>query len=127
MKKTAIYILRWVAVLPCAAIGTSIVYLIVNYSQLFYADENSKYAIYVIPVTASVASGVAVIYSGVWVAPSYKKQSTLILLVITCLLMGYGIFVTLNESRNLDFARNIATVVGAIIGFLIPKEELDSV
>lgn len=127
MNKTVINILRWLAVLPCAAIGTTVVYLIVNYSQLFYADENSKYAIYVIPVTASLASGIAIIYSGVWSAPSYKKQTALILLVLSCLLMGYGIVRTLSESRYLDFTRDIACVVGLVIGYLIPKEELDSI
>ena len=127
MKKTFINILRWLAVLPCAAIGTTIVYLIVNYSQLFYADENSKYAIYVIPVTASLASGVALIYSGAWSAPSHKKQTALILLVLSCLIMGYGIVRTLSESRYLDFAKDIASVVGVVIGYLVPKEELNSV
>ncbi len=127
MKKTIINILRWLAVLPCAAIGTTVIYLIVSYSQLFYADENSKYAIYVIPVTASLASGVAVIYSGVWSAPTYKKQTALILLVLSCLLMGYGIFRALSESKYLDFTKDIASVVGVVIGYLVPKEELDSI
>lgn len=125
MKTTVINILRWVAVLPCAAIGTIIVYLFAEYSLLFFADENSKYAIYVIPVISAFTSGVAIIYSGVWAAPAYKKQTALILLVLSCLLMGFGLINTFIESRYLDFAKDIAAIVGVVIGYFLLEELID--
>jgi hypothetical protein len=123
MKKTLVIILRWIAVLPAAIIASCIAYLFVNYSQLFFVDEASKYAIYVVPVSSSFASGIALIHGGAWVAPSFKKQTALVLLIICCLVMVVGIYTTLRESRYLDFAKDIASIIGAFFGFTTSKEE----
>lgn len=123
MKRTLISTLRWLTVLPCAIIASCVAYLFFKYAQTFFVDENSKYAIYVVPVVASLISGVALVYAGVWCAPDFKKQTALVLLVLYCLIMGYGTVLKMIDREYLDFARYVASIVGVVIGYVVPNEE----
>ena len=123
MKKDIIYILRWIAVLPSAALSSQIVYLFIDYAQSFYADETSKYVIYVLPIISSLGSGVSLISAAVWTAPNYKKQTNFVILILVCLVMGFGIFMKLIEREYLEFSKDIAAVIGTIIGYFVSQEE----
>ena len=73
----------------------------------------------------SFVAGCGSIYAGVWSAPSYKKQTGLILLVLSCLQIGFGMFRTFSESKYFAFAQHIATAIGVVIGYLSLKRDLN--
>lgn len=123
MKQNLITILRWIGVLPMAIIGNFLVFWIFYYTQSFYHDENSKYVIYFVPVLSSFFSGIAIISAGVMTAPAHKKITGLVLLVVVTLLMGFSTFYNLIERNYLEFIKDISSVIGSTVAFLIAGRE----
>lgn len=111
--------LRWIAVLPAALLASVIAYLFVFYTQRFFMDANSGYAIYVLPCESAAFSGGALVYYGAWVAPTYKKTTALVLLILSAVIMGAGIFMTIIQREYLMMAKDISCLLGAIIGYAI--------
>jgi hypothetical protein len=109
--------LRWIAVLPAAFLASVISYLLVYYVQRFFSDANSGYVTYWVPCESAAFSGGAMVYYGAWVAPTYKKTTALILLILSSVVMGAGIFITVVQKEYLMMAKDICSLIGSGIGY----------
>lgn len=126
MKQKLIVIIRWIGVLPCAIIACALAYLLANICQSFYADEKSKYAIYVIPVASSLVSGLAFLYSGVITAPAYRKYVALILMVLLCVSSVIGGVLNVVDGEYFKLFKAIAALVGVVLAYFMFQDEEQS-
>lgn len=137
-RKTWIYsILRWLAILPASIIIAyflgwilPILYNIVKPSpDSFWSFADNIYVGWCVPC----AQGIASVWIGYWVAPSYKKVVAIILGSIH-LILGLAFFIAvdsaildyLNWGLNLNVAL-IANVVGAVgMAYWIFNDDFDT-
>ena len=104
-------------------IGNIIVFWIFYTAQSFYNGENSNLVIYIVEVLSSFFSGIAIISAGVFTAPSHKKNTGLILLVLVTLFMGFPTFKNLIDLNYLEFVKDISSVIGSTIAFIFAGRE----
>jgi hypothetical protein len=92
-------------------------YLVMYYSQHWYFGSDSLYGEYFIPCQAAFISGIAFTYYGVKVAPSQKKGTAFVLMVVMLLLTGAGLLITIVRKDWLDLIKDILAAIGACMGY----------
>lgn len=75
--------LRWISVLPGAILASGLIYLLIYYPQCFLFGEHSLYGTYIVPYQSSIASGIAFTYCGTAIAPSFKKSTSIVLVILS--------------------------------------------
>lgn len=117
MNKNAIITLRWIGVLPSALVASILAYVLIYYCQHWYFGDDSLYGEYVVPCQASLGSGVAFTVYGTKMAPSYKKETAITIIVLILLLMGAGMFLAILQHKWFSLVKDIVCVIGVIIGY----------
>lgn len=80
--------LRWIAVLPTAALASWLAWLAISgWYQHFLASQNFFFRA-TVEFIAGVARGGAFVYVGAWVAPNHKRATAYALAAIALLLHG---------------------------------------
>lgn len=115
--------LRWIAVLPSAILGYLLVYGLLKLVVLLslWLNVNSKNAPflweYTLPAIASGFGSYFFIYFGAWVAPSFKKTTSLILLIIMSLAMGISVLALIKEFNIALLLEIIGNLIGIVVGY----------
>jgi len=121
MKNKTINFLRWSAILPAVAatfiILFGILYLWLGNSPFSDMEDSERKLVYIFaPLAAGAIAAFASIIAAMWIAPSYKKAVASGIMILLCLLAGYGIF----RLITLPFRwATLKEVAGVIIGVLI--------
>lgn len=126
-------VLRWVAVLP-AAVGayllTTAVFLLLAYFRLWLTGSDGvlgKASLWVIenifPVLNDFFSSNALIFTGANIAPSNKKTTALVLMVLFMLVQGMFFGFKFQELHTLDFIKFSAGIFGIIFAYMMVDEE----
>lgn len=120
--------LRWLGVLPVAIIAYLIAYNLLRLLSLLGNllegnSPNGWYNLYIVPVIAAGVAGYAYINSGVSIAPLYKKETGLILVVLMALITGAALLIELGHTRIMGILELSASLVGTVIGYFSSNEE----
>jgi hypothetical protein len=109
--------LRWMAVLPGAALAGCLAYLSVYHPQCFVFGETCLYSRYIVPCQASTALGIFFICCGTEISPCFKQYTCLVLVFLALLSAGIEMFIDMKEGDLLAFAKEAAAAVGVLIGY----------
>ena len=119
--------LRWIAVLPISATAYIASYFLLRLlsivQMLFNSDGGTWYIKYVVPILASGFSGYAYILAGSSMAPNFKKNTALSLLLLMTLVIGAAIFSSILLKKYMGVIEGVGTVVGMMICFFELKEK----
>jgi hypothetical protein len=129
---TLIATLRWLAILPAAILAAWLAYFLMtlawNISLSLQGIDLTSFFVRTCNLAASsLAMGVAFVYVGAYVAPSYKHPTAIGLAIIAVLLMGAMIALALYVGNPDYWAlwQGICLAVGAgTAGFAIATEGL---
>lgn len=94
MKKKIIDVLRWIVLLPAACIGACIANAMVvvgNWLSSNYTGGNSILTEIIVFVAGAIITGYGFIYAGYYVAPYYKKQTSLVLCALLSFVCGISL------------------------------------
>lgn len=122
------YWIRWIALLPLSIISLLLVFSLfslINYlSAKFYFGNNSDswMVLYIYPITSSYLSGAAYILTGEVVAPSFKRNSCIILLVILSIILGVSFVGTIAKQEYKVLINGAAQLIGALVTFINLKK-----
>lgn len=115
--------LKWIAVLPSSIIAlflANIVYRIGHYltaSRVLPPDSWSN--IILVSILSSMFSSAIFVYVGTYIAPSYKKETALVLTVLICIVGGASLFIV--NFISIEYISNIgiiAGIVGAVLSYI---------
>ena len=110
-------VIRWIGVLPSAAIGMFGIPIIVYVIFHFMLDMKSD--AYVLGVITALSSGIACIVLGVEVAPNNKKTVAFILLILVILLGGATFYIIFKQTKYIfDTIKLCASLIGSIIAYM---------
>lgn len=120
MKDNLLIVLRWICVFPAAVIGACIGY----FAAFIFSWLTSNYLMYRsilddiwLYVVSAFFVGFCFVYSGCYVAPMYKKRTSLVLCIILSMVCGFLIISNFFiKGISLDFFKIIVfnlTSVGA--------------
>lgn len=129
MKEKLIYYSRWFAIIPIAIVCYYLSYvamkLITSIQKFFYNDDvgNSWILKYTAPIFTSGIAGYAFVSIGKKVAPKHKETVGLVLLIITCIVSGIGLFAAILLHHYMSILEIVGQTIGAIIGY---KEEVNN-
>ena len=94
MKKKIIDVLRWVVLLPAACIGACIANAMVvagNWLSSNYTGGHSILTEIIVFVAGAIITGCGFVYTGYYVAPYYKKQTSLVLCALLSFVCGVSL------------------------------------
>lgn len=119
--------LRWIAVLPAAILSYLIAYNLLRllnlFNNLFDGRSNEGwYSLYIIPVIAAGAAGYCFVAWGSFVAPSHRKHTGIILLILIALLTGGALLVEISKTRAMGIIELVGSIVGAVIAYFSIEE-----
>ena len=116
--------LRWIGVLPCSVIAYFIAYNLIrlfNWIETIIGidkDDVWWFNNFTGPALATGVAGYAFVKAGVSLAPTHKKDASLILLILLALLSGIGIFVSIINKRYMPgILECVAQLIGTVIAF----------
>src|SRR5947209_872902 len=89
--------LRLIAFFPSAFLACIIAYWGFHYVYSTFLDDSTWLVRYFIPLACSFFSGVAFMYVGIGIAPSYREIVGRILLGIALLISGAAIYLQLSD------------------------------
>ena len=123
--------LRWVGVLPCSILAYLLAYALIKlfnwFQTLFGVDKDDAAWFNNIagPAFASGMAGYVFVVVGTYLAPMYKKNTGLILMILLALLSGVGIFAAIiNKHYVTSIIESVAQLVGAVVAYKeIEKKE----
>ena len=102
-KQNVLDVLRWIAALPASVLGCVIAYWIVvilnRITMARYVDPDSFMGQVFVQWIGNAIMGAAFVYISVYIAPSYKKQTGIIMAGIALLLSGTFLFAAI-MTRN---------------------------
>jgi len=123
MKKTHI-VLRWIAVLFAAVLGSLIAYII---AALWIGINNVGYELYtgattlsltkiILGIAAQAIAGAASVYCGALTAPSNRKTCSVVIATIICIIALSSIFIynLMHGFSFLQLIHCLASATGAI-------------
>jgi ABC-type iron transport system FetAB permease component len=123
MENPKWYWLRWIGIFPSAIIMSCVAYLIIEFVNRFYSDPDSWNMTFFTPLLASLISGIAFTGTAKYIAPSYKDVVSIVFIAIFILIAGCSLMLTLQNKDYFKFSKYVLSVVGAIFGHFIYKEE----
>jgi hypothetical protein len=117
--------IKWIAVLPlsiAALFTANIVWVLVyRFSFHYYGEPDSWVNLIFAEIMSSLVSGAAFIYSGVSIAPSYKKEVAFFLTVFISVITGMTFFFVDSYISNVGL---LALLIGAVVSCLdVNKKE----
>lgn len=123
MKGKTIYWLKWFAVLPTSIIA----YLLGNLLSIgvfWVANELDALTWVSEHFSKEIAAGIASYFfmsAGIVIAPSHKKITALVLLIVFVLLSGFTMFPNIYNKQYENIVTGIIEIVVAICVFLATK------
>ena len=109
-------ILKWIGVLPIAILAlilsNALWRILHGLTASRYIEPDSWLNIIFVEVMSAALSSAAFIYAGTWIAPKYKKETALILLIILSMLFG-ALLLAANFLKG-DYFSNIGLISGII-------------
>lgn len=122
------YWVRWVLLLPLAFIAYTLVGLLFNVmfsmSMWFIGGSDDSPYIYVGKCISSVVACYNFIIWGALCAPSYRKYTALVLMILMVLFTGMVCFALAQQKQWGDFTISIVGVIGLVGGYVKTEEEL---
>ena len=121
--------LRWAAILPAVAatfiILFGILYLWLGGSPFSDMEDSERELVYIFaPLAAGTIAAFVSIVAAMWIAPSYKRAVALGIMILLCLLAGYGIFRLITMPFRWTTLKEVAgVIIGALIGYWMPDKE----
>lgn len=116
-KETVIFYLRWIVLLPGAAIGSWLAYaglkLLIAFGDIFIGQSDGILTIFYNEFLASCALGAAFIYTGSYIAPIYKRYTALAMIGVLLMLMGAIILLSFWSSEYFTLWAVFGNIVGA--------------
>ncbi|WP_037319439.1 hypothetical protein [Salegentibacter sp. Hel_I_6] len=117
-KQTAIYFLRWLGVLPGSIIGfllaTMITWGLFNII-IFTTGDYAILKLICYDIIGSGYTGIAFVATGFFIAPSFKKEVSIILTLLFAIAMSLSVFLaTYVTYDNLSIIMAISAIVGAV-------------
>jgi hypothetical protein len=109
--------LRWVGVLPLSIGAYALSLLVVGLMEWFNHTED-KWSLWywvqiIVPIIANAVGGYYYIIAGTSLAPKFKKQTGLILLIILVLFAGVAIFLCVVSKEYFKILMNVASITAA--------------
>ncbi len=120
MKNKAQNIIRWVALLPVATISLVIAYLLFLWGDgvaMGYHGMPGWVNKYVIPVFSAGFGGVVYMWVVVCMAPKYKQEVAIVMLVLLSMAVSLTLFVGIYYESYLGAIQAAAVVVSAVVAF----------
>lgn len=121
------YWLRWVLVLPVALLAnilTGLFFnLLVSLSNWYIGGSESSPHIYIGKCVAGAIGGYWCISYGTLTAPTHRKQTALILMVIFILITGMAILSQIQQKNWGDLFITIISIGGIVSGYLTVEKE----
>lgn len=124
MKNNIFLALRWVAVLPAAALSLCLAPVILYCLEWLSiklngsGNEDGWFLMYITPIMGNALGGYCYIKVATEIAPSFKKNTALILFIILVLLCGITIFNLTMRREYLKIIETIASLITATIAFV---------
>jgi len=114
--------LKWVGVIP-AAFGAYALSLLVVALMNWLNHTDDKFSLMfwiqkIVPIIANAVGGYYYIVAGTTVAPSYKKITGLILLIILVLISGVLIYLLLIGKEYFKAIMSVAMIVSATFAYI---------
>ena len=117
-------VLRWIAVLPGAAAGATVVSFILNLMAYFPPEDGLGKLL--APIVANGASGWIFVFSAAYIAPRAKITVAIIFAAICLSALTLAAFVNVRDQNWWHLLRNVALLTGSIIAAVsIAKGEED--
>lgn len=112
--------LRYLLVLPAAILASAIVYpvfiALVDYSLGRFLDPDGFLVVTFKEIVGSAISAAGFLVSGVLVAPSYKKQISIALLVLFSVMTGMSLIMTFESMIGNSSVLEILAGIGGAVG-----------
>ncbi len=115
-QSLAVVVLRWVAVLPAAVLGsmlTQLLYVAVNDFFATDAEKSNPISAIFILIVGNILAGGAFVYISVYVSPYHERQVALISAGLFILLSGILILYFALAGDWLSVAKSALSTVGA--------------
>jgi len=123
-------VLKWIAVLPASLLAfvlSNLIYRFLHKITAFeYIDVHSWSNLVFVDIISSAISSAAFVYAGTFIAPTYKKETALILTVLISMMSGASLFiVNVITAKYFSNIGIISGIVGAIICYfeILRKEK----
>lgn len=114
--------LRWILTIPFALIGFGIVLLLQGLENWFYEPAN-WFILYIQSPIFSIASAFIFVLVGTEMAPSHKKNTSLILLLVSIAIFGYLIFYAIQNQHYTALIYIVPGIIGSFIGYKLAESE----
>ena len=117
-KQTAIYLLRWLGVLPGSIIGfllaTMITWGVYNII-IFTTGDYAILKLIFFDILGSGYAGLIFVATGFYIAPSFKKEASIILTLLFTVTMSLSVFLAVFVTYDdLSVIMAISAIVGAV-------------
>lgn len=119
-KEKALLVLRWVAMLPAAIIGSWLAYYLVllinrvTMTMMVFFDPDSFLGKGYLQWVGNMVLGASFVYISVYIAPSFKKQVGIIMGGLVLLLSGFFLFAAIMTQNYWAIFATFAMNVGSI-------------
>lgn len=117
-ESKAINVLRWIVALPASILGGLVAYSIVVFlnriTMARYLDPDSFMAEIFVQGIGNTIMGAAFVYIAIYTAPSYKKQTSIVMPGIALLITGMFLFPAIMTSNYWAIFSTVFINVGSI-------------
>lgn len=114
-------VLRWIGILPCAFLAFIIAFKLHLVIMLLVGDDNlllHLFIKYISPVIAGGLAGYVFILVSIYIAPAYKKDVALIMLIVFLSFVGIVLYLGILQDYAISILQAIASIVGGILGYI---------
>lgn len=114
--------IRWIFMFPASVVAYQLVFLVAQI--LHKSGDDSKFNIDItIPMIAGLSAGYAFIWVGAQIAPSYKKNTAFLLLVIILIFGSIDLYFSFKRKDTFKMFELITVYVGSILGYKHTENE----
>ncbi len=106
---------RWIAVLPVAILAFAFSSFVLNFGFNLFSNMNYAFTwekTVFIDILAPAFSSAYLVYAGILTAPSFKKETGIILTILCCMLYAVSLFIV--YFVNYDYASVLPAVAGIL-------------
>ncbi len=132
MNNPKYYWLRWIGVLPSAVIGYLLIYfllkLIMVISLWLNIDRgDAPYLMeYILPGIAAGYGSFCFVTFGAYLAPTNKRTTALVLLIIMSCFVGMSVFIMIHNFHWQLLVETLGNAIGCFIAYKMQEDENDS-